>query len=178
MRQALNLPPTSEEDSASDVRDNRSVAVDISGPLCVSIILIGTLLFVALKALRPPMCDDTNVLNCFVRVMPASAQFRGLGAAGLFLAPWLLWQVFSRSDVSTARLQHAPAALVFSLRVAAILAGCALALVAFFVYPGFMFCSVFCLGVIGLPVLGITSALATVLFVIAICSNNLRRRGG
>ena len=110
------------------------------------------------------MCDDPNILNCLSRLGWVYELARAVGAIGIFIVPIFVWLAFSRKNNSP-RFMGRPAYLVVSFRVASGIAAAAWALAAFFVFPGVLFCSVFCFLGIGVPAVGVATALALIPFV-------------
>ena len=110
-------------------------------------------------------CPDNNILNCLEHF--GGDFYRGailLGVIGLFFAPWLIWQAFTRRKGLPRFQEHAKKRLFF-FRLFSFIAACAYAVAAFFVFPGVLFCSVFCFLGIGLPLVGITILIPFALFI-------------
>lgn len=88
------------------------------------------------------------------------------GVAGLFLAPWLIWTAFTKRAGGKPRFDEKSPVRVLYFRLTAVLAAFAYALAAFFVFPGVLFCSVFCFLGIGLPAIGVTTAISFGVFLL------------
>ena len=108
------------------------------------------------------MCDDPNIINCLAQLGGFYKFAMVFGVIGLFIAPMLIKLAFSKKKDGTSRFVGHHLFLVYSFRVGAIVAAFSLVLAAFFIFPGVMFCSVFCFIGIGLPAVGVSTVLTLI----------------
>lgn len=106
------------------------------------------------------MCTDNNIINCLTQFGILYYTATLVGVVGLFVAPRLIWTAFTKGDGGKPRFDEDSPVRLLYFRLSAVLAALAYALAAFFVFPGVLFCSVFCFLGIGLPAIGVTTAIA------------------
>jgi len=103
------------------------------------------------------MCPDNNIINCLSQLGGIYYGATFFGVIGLFLTPWLIWQAFTKRPGGAPRFHEKQKTQIVFFRIFSFVAACAYAVAAFFVFPGMLFCSVFCFLGIGLPAIGITA---------------------
>jgi hypothetical protein len=109
------------------------------------------------------MCPDYNIINCLSQLGAIYYGATFFGVIGLFLTPWLIWQAFAKRPGGVPRFDENQKMKIVFFRVFSFVAACTYAVAAFLVFPGVLFCSVFCFLGIGLPAIGITAAVPFVI---------------
>lgn len=109
------------------------------------------------------MCADSNIIDCLAELGLFYEASSAVGPVALFLAPWLVWIAFAKPKDGPRRFERASRILVLAYRSSAFVTGLAFAVAAFFVFPGVLFCSVYCFFLMGLPAVGAATSVSLAL---------------
>lgn len=91
------------------------------------------------------MCPDHNIINCLSQFGAIYYGATFFGVIGLILAPWLIWQAFTKGPGGGPRFDEKQKMQIVFFRIFSFVAACAYAVAAFFVFPVYSFvaCSAF-----------------------------------